>query len=48
MTERKKIVANRFIKRNQAKNDAILKNVCAGDTSTFSDYEALIGPVPVE
>ena len=48
MTERKKIMANRFIRRNQIKHDAILKNVHAGDTSTFSDYDALIGPVPEE
>jgi hypothetical protein len=48
MTERKKIMANRFIRRNQPKHDAIVKNICAGDKSTFSDYEALIGPVPEE
>jgi hypothetical protein len=48
MTERKKIMAGRFIRRNQPKHEAIVKNVCAGDKSTFSDYEALIGPVPEE
>ena len=48
MVERKKMVANRFIKRNQVKHISILKNVHAGDTSTFSDYDTLIGPVPEE
>lgn len=46
MTERKRIVAQRYITKNAVKNDAVLKSIMAGDKSTFSEYEALIGPVP--
>ena len=48
MVERKKMVAKRYITKNQPMIEAMLKKVCSGDRSTFSDYDALIGPVPEE
>lgn len=46
--QRKAMMARRFIVKNAPKIKALSELVCQGDKSTFSDYEALIGPVPEE
>jgi hypothetical protein len=46
MTQRKEILARRYITRNAALTKKLAKEVLSGDKTTFSDYEALIGPVP--
>ena len=46
MTQRKEILARRYITRNAALIKKLGKEVLSGDKTTFSDYEALIGPVP--
>jgi hypothetical protein len=48
MRQRKAGVARRYITRNAPKISALAEMICAGDTSTFKDYESLIGPVPAE
>jgi alkylation response protein AidB-like acyl-CoA dehydrogenase len=48
MKERKAMVARRFITRNAPKIISLTESICAGDKSTFTDYEALVGPVPTE
>lgn len=45
MKERKIKVAQRFVTRNAPKIKALVKEICAGDQSTFSDYECLVGPI---
>jgi hypothetical protein len=45
MKERKAKISRRFITRNSPKITALAELICAGDKSTFADYEALIGPV---
>lgn len=45
---RKEMVARRYITKNQPKIAALAKLIAAGDKSTFTDYSAIIGPVPVE
>jgi len=48
MKERKAMIARRFIIKNVPKITALSEMICCGDKSTFTDYEALIGPVPTE
>jgi hypothetical protein len=48
MKDRKKMVAKRYITRNSAKIKERAEIICAGDTSTFNEYAALVGPVPIE
>ena len=48
MKERKATVATRFITKNAPKIAALVELICTGDKSTFTSYESLIGPVPVE
>ncbi|MCK4752275.1 MAG: acyl-CoA dehydrogenase family protein [Planctomycetes bacterium] len=48
MKERKTMIARRYIEKNVPKIAALVESICAGDKSTFTDYEALIGPVPTE
>ena len=48
MKERKAMIARRYIERNALKIAALAESICAGDKSTFTDYEALIGPVSTE
>jgi len=48
MKERKVIMARRYITKNAPKIAALAELICAGDKSTFTDYEALVGPVPAE
>jgi len=46
MTERKLMLARRYITRNAPKIRAWAEEVCSGDKSTFKEYEVLAGPVP--
>jgi alkylation response protein AidB-like acyl-CoA dehydrogenase len=46
MKSRKAIFARRYISRNTAKIEALAKVICTGDKSTFTDYSAMVGPVP--
>jgi hypothetical protein len=48
MKERKARISRRFITRNGPKITALAELICTGDKSTFTDYEALIGPVLTE
>jgi hypothetical protein len=48
MRQRKAMVARRYITKNAPKISALAGMICAGDTSTFKDYESLVGPVPTE
>jgi hypothetical protein len=48
MKKRKAIVARRFITKNSPKIAALVQLICSGDKSSFADFAALIGPVPVE
>jgi len=48
MKERKAKIARRYITKNSPKIAALAELICTGDKSTFSDYEALIGPVAAE
>jgi len=45
MRERKAKVARRFITRNATKIKALAEEICAGDQSTFGEYECLVGPI---
>ncbi len=45
MKERKAKVARRFIARNAPKLKALADEICAGDQSTFNEYECLVGPI---
>jgi hypothetical protein len=47
MKQRKKMIARRFITRNYVKAKQFAEVIKSGDTSTFEQYEELIGPVPV-
>lgn len=46
MVDRKKIVSFRYVTKNYPKMLAKLDAINSGEKSTFSAYEALIGPVP--
>lgn len=46
--ERKAMVARRYVTKNAPKIAALVKLIAMGDKSTFSNYEAIIGPVPTE
>jgi alkylation response protein AidB-like acyl-CoA dehydrogenase len=48
MKERKAMIARRFITRNAPKITSLTESICTGDKSTFTDYEAMVGPVPTE
>ena len=48
MKERKTMIAHRYITKNAPKIAALTELICTGDKSTFTDYQALIGPVPTE
>jgi len=45
MTQRKAMIARRFVEKNAPKIKALADEICQGDKSTFSDYDALVGPV---
>ena len=44
--KRKAMVARRYITKNVPKIAALAKLISAGDKSTFTEYETLVGPVP--
>lgn len=46
MTERKLMMARRYITRNAPQIRAWTEEICSGDKSTFKEYEVLAGPVP--
>ena len=48
MKERKAVIARRYITRNAPKIAALAKMICSGDTSTFTNYKAFIGPAATE
>jgi len=48
MKKRKAMLARRYVSRNGLKIAALAKLIYTGDKSTFTNYEALIGPVLAE
>jgi len=48
MKERKAMIARRYITKNAPKIAALTELIRTGDKSTFTDYEALVGPVVPE
>ncbi len=48
MKKRKAMIARRYITKNAPKITALADSVRSGDKSTFTEYEAMIGPVPTE
>jgi hypothetical protein len=46
MTERKEMLARRWVNRNAAMMKALAEEIKAGDKSSFRQYEILAGPVP--
>jgi 3-(methylthio)propanoyl-CoA dehydrogenase len=48
MKQRKALLARRYITKNAPKIKAMAEAIGSGDKSTFSQYETLVGPVPVE
>ncbi len=48
MKKRKAMTARRYITRNAPKIAALAELIRTGDKSTFTDYEALVGPVASE
>jgi hypothetical protein len=48
MKERKATIARRYVTKNAPKIAALAELIRTGDKSTFSDYETMVGPVPVE
>ena len=48
MKARKRMAARRYVTKNAPKIAALAKLIATGDKSTFTEYEALVGPVPTE
>jgi len=48
MKERKAMIARRYITKNAPKIASLAELICTGDKSTFTEYEAMIGPVVSE
>jgi len=46
MKQRKATLARRYVTKNAPKITALAELIRTGDKSTFTDYEALVGPVP--
>jgi len=44
--KRKAMIARRYIMKNTPKIAALARLISTGDKSTFTEYEALVGPVP--
>ena len=44
MAKRKATIARRYITKNAPKIAALADLICSGDKSTFTDYEAMVGP----
>jgi alkylation response protein AidB-like acyl-CoA dehydrogenase len=48
MKQRKAMIARRYITKNAPKIASLAELICTGDKSTFTEYEAMIGPVLTE
>jgi len=48
MKKRKAMIARRYITKNAPKIASLAELICTGDKSTFTEYEAMIGPVASE
>ncbi|MBN2137380.1 MAG: acyl-CoA dehydrogenase family protein [Sedimentisphaerales bacterium] len=48
MKARKAMLARRLVTKNASKIEALAKLILAGDKSSFTDYESIVGPVPTE
>jgi len=48
MKERKAMIARRYITKNAPKIVSLAELICTGDKSTFTEYEAMIGPIASE
>ncbi|MFB0555442.1 MAG: acyl-CoA dehydrogenase family protein [Phycisphaerae bacterium] len=48
MKERKAMIARRYVTKNAPKIAALAELIRSGDKSTFTDYEAMVGPVPFD
>jgi hypothetical protein len=48
MRERKATIARRYISRNAPKIASLAQMICAGDKSTFTKFQSLVGPVSAE
>jgi len=48
MKKRKAMIARRYITKNAPKIASLAELIRTGDKSTFTEYEAMIGPVPTE
>jgi len=48
MKKRKAMIARRYITKSAPKITALTELIRTGDKSTFTDYEAMVGPVPRE
>jgi hypothetical protein len=46
ITQRKEMMARRYITRNAVKIRALADEIGSGDKSTFKEFEVLAGPVP--
>jgi alkylation response protein AidB-like acyl-CoA dehydrogenase len=46
MKQRKALLARRYVEKNAPKIKALTDLIRQGDKSSFTDYEALVGPVP--
>ncbi len=46
--ERKTKIARRFITKNAPKLTALTEKICAGDKSTFTDYQTIVPPVSAD
>ncbi len=46
MKKRKAMTARRYVTKNTPQIKALTETICAGDKSTFHQYEVLVGPVP--
>ena len=46
MKQRKAILARRYVTKNAPKIKALAELIRTGDKSTFTEYEALVGPMP--
>ena len=44
--ERKAMIARRYVTKNAPKISALVELIRAGDKSTFTEYETMVGPVP--
>jgi len=45
MKKHKAMAARRYVSKNVPKIAALAELICTGDKSTFTDYEALVGPI---